>query len=166
MNPYRTLRTAAERLRGLARRLAWLAPLATRIVLGLAFVQAGLGKFQHFDGTVRYFSSLGIPVATFSAGLVATMELVGGAALLAGFLSRLMASCLAVTMIVALLTAEGDAFLRSWSPGADIAPSDVLPFRFLLLLAWVALYGPGTASLDALLARWRGRGVTGAAPPA
>jgi hypothetical protein len=48
--------------------LGFLAPLATRIVLGLAFFQAGTGKFRNFDNVIGFFDSLGIPFPAFNAG--------------------------------------------------------------------------------------------------
>ena len=64
-----------ERITG---RFASIAPLATRIVIGLAFFQAGLGKLRNFENVIVFFDSLGIPFPAFNAGLVATMETVGG----------------------------------------------------------------------------------------
>lgn len=137
-------------------RLAWLAPLATRFVIGLAFVHTGLGKWQHFERTVGYFSSLGIPMPTFNAGLVASMELFGGAFLIAGLLTRFMAAGLSTTMVVALLTADTQPFLSSWSSASDISPTDVTSFAFLLYLIWLVFKGAGPVSLDNFLARWLG----------
>ena len=58
-------------------KLAFIAPLATRIVIGLAFFQAGTGKFRHFENVVGFFQGLGVPFPAFNAGLVATIETVG-----------------------------------------------------------------------------------------
>lgn len=134
-------------------RLAFIAPLATRIVIGLAYLQTGLGKWQHFDGTVRFFASAGIPFPGFSAALVATLELVGGPLLMAGFMTRIVAAALSTTMVVALLTADRASFLAAWKPGAESGPTDVAAFVFLMFLLWLALVGPGTASAD----RWMRR---------
>jgi putative oxidoreductase len=134
-------------------RLAWIAPLATRIVIGLAFFHTGLGKWRHFDRTVGYFASLGIPLPTFNAGLVASMELVGGTLLIAGLLTRLMATGLSTTMVVALFTADTQSFLSSWSSSSNLSPTDVTSFTFLLFLMWLVLKGPGPVSLDTILAK-------------
>jgi uncharacterized membrane protein YphA (DoxX/SURF4 family) len=85
---------------------------------------------------------------------VATLELVGGIALMVGLFTRLFAAGLASTMVVALLTADKQRFLESWSTASEISPTDISAFVFLLFFAWLTLYGPGPVSLDKLLARW------------
>ena len=137
-----------ERVTG---RLASIAPLATRIVIGLAFFQAGTGKFRNFENVIGFFDSLGIPFPTFNAGLVAGMETVGGAMLIFGLFTRFFASGLTVTMVVALLTADTSDFLASWGGASQMSPTDVTAFTFLLFLLWLVFYGAGKLSLDALL---------------
>jgi putative oxidoreductase len=132
-------------------RIAFLAPLATRLVIGLAFVQTGLGKWAHLDRTAEFFAGLGIPFPAANATLVATLELVGGVALVAGLLTRLFAAGLVSTMVVALLTADRQAFLASWTRASETSPTDVTSFVFLLFLLGLVLLGPGAASLDRLL---------------
>ncbi len=135
----------------LARRAAFLPPLLTRTILGLAFFQAGLGKFRNLAGTADYFSSLGIPAPAANAVLVAGVELAGGLLLLAGLLTRLASLGLISTMVVALMTAERSRFLTSLNPAADLAPTDITAFTFLLLLLWLVAFGPGSVSADAFL---------------
>jgi putative oxidoreductase len=134
--------------------LAFLAPLVTRIVVGWAFYLTGTGKWAHFDNTVTLFAELGIPYPVANAAFVATLELVGGIALIVGLFTRLFAAGLASTMVVALLTADRQRFLESWSTASEISPTDIPAFVFLLFFAWLALYGPGPVSLDKLLAKW------------
>jgi len=134
--------------------LAFLAPLVTRIVVGWAFYLTGSGKWAHFDNTVTFFTELGIPFPEANAALVATLELVGGIALMVGLLTRLFAAGLASTMVVALLTADKQRFLESLNTSSEISPTDISAFVFLLFFAWLALYGPGPVSLDKLLAKW------------
>jgi putative oxidoreductase len=138
--------------------LAFLAPLATRIVVGWAFYLTGSGKWAHFDNTVTFFTELGIPFPQANAALVSTLELVVGVAIILGLLTRLFATGLATTMVVALLTADKQRFVESWSTASDISPTDISSFVFLLFFLWLALYGPGVLSLDYLLARWLGVG--------
>jgi len=130
---------------------AFIAPLATRIVIGLAFFQAGAGKFRHFDNVIGFFNSLGIPFPAFHAGLVASMETFGGIALILGLFTRFFASGLSITMVVALMTADTADFLASWGSAAEKGPTDIVPFVFLLFLLWLVSYGAGKLSLDALL---------------
>jgi putative oxidoreductase len=150
-------RETVTRVNGAVKRmsdgLGFLAPLATRVVLGLAFFQAGTGKFRNFDNVIGFFDSLGIPFPAFNAGLVASMETVGGIMLILGLFTRFFASGLTVTMIVALFTAHGTEFLSAWSSAAETSPTDITAFTFLLFLLWLVTYGAGTLSLDAALRR-------------
>jgi len=136
-----------------SRRFGSIAPLATRIVIGLAFFQAGLGKWRHMPNIVQFFDSLGIPFPAFNAYLVASMELVGGLALILGLFTRFFASGLSITMVVALLTADTADFMASWGSAGEMSPTDVTAFTFLLFLLWLVAYGAGKLSLDALLRR-------------
>ncbi len=45
-------------------RFGFIAPLATRIVIGLAFFQAGLGKWRHMENAIGFFDSLGALLRT------------------------------------------------------------------------------------------------------
>jgi putative oxidoreductase len=139
-----------ERVSG---RLGAIAPLATRIVIGLAFFQAGTGKFRNFEGVVGFFDSLGIPFPAFNAGLVASMETVGGVMLILGLFTRFFAAGLSVTMAVALFTADTADFLASWGGASQLSPTDVTAFTFLLFLLWLVFHGAGALSLDAALRR-------------
>jgi hypothetical protein len=66
----------------------------------------------------------------------------------------LAAAGLASTMVVALATADRESFLDALRMSGDQGLTDVVPFVFLLFLAWLAISGPGAVSLDALAARW------------
>jgi putative oxidoreductase len=133
--------------------LAFLAPLLTRITVGYAFILTGRGKLADLQTFTEFMQSLGVPAAALQAPLVAGLEFVGGIALVLGLGTRLFAMALTGTMVVALLTADRASFLEAWLPTGDIGPLDVAPYVFLLLLSWLALYGPGPISLDHPVAR-------------
>lgn len=133
--------------------LSFIAPLATRIVLGIAFIQTGLGKWHNIERTVHFFDGLGIPFPAANARFIATLEVVGGALLLVGLLTRFWAFMLSSTMVVALLTADGAALIASWTGASDKMPTDITAFTFLLFLLWLIFYGAGAASVDCLLAK-------------
>jgi putative oxidoreductase len=88
--------------------------LILRIVLGVIFFKAGSGKlFGWFggpgiEGATQLFQGLGIPAPHAQAIFVGCTELLGGSALILGFLSRLAAIPLAITMVVAIFTAHRD----------------------------------------------------------
>src|ERR1041385_9057987 len=88
------------------RRLAFLPPLITRITVGTLFVISGLRKFDDLGQATQSFEKLHIPAPAFNASLVASCELICGALLILGLLSRLATIPLMVTMIVAIATAK------------------------------------------------------------
>lgn len=133
--------------------LAFLAPLATRIVLGLGFYRTGTGKLAHLDRTSEFFAAIGIPLPAANALFIGSLETVGGIALVLGLATRPFAALLSATMVVALLTADRSAFTESWSRAAEQSPTDIAAFVFLLLLLWLVFFGPGKASLDHLVVR-------------
>lgn len=142
---------------GLAAAVAFIAPLATRLVIGQAFYQTGSGKIENFANTVGFFAGLGIPFPEANAFLVSRLEFWGGLLLIVGLATRLVAAGLASTMVVALATADRESFLEALRGAGDSGLTDIVPLVYLLFLGWLALYGPGAASLDALLARWLAR---------
>lgn len=141
---------------GIATRLAFLAPLLTRITVGYALFLTGRGKLGNLDTFTQFLTDLGVPFAAQQAPFVAGLEFVGGICLVLGLLTRIMSGALAGTMVVAILTAEGTKFLNAWLPTGDIGPLDISPYVFFLLLLWLVLFGPGPVSLDRFLARWAG----------
>jgi putative oxidoreductase len=128
-------------------RLAFLPPLVARFVVGYVFVRTGWGKLHNLDGVIEYFTSLGIPYAELQAPFVASVEFGCGLLVLFGLAARLAAIPLIGTMVVAIATAL-------W---ADIEGLGGLfgtsEFLYIVLFGWIAVAGPGAASLDALLVR-------------
>ncbi len=153
MQELELLRSYRARGLKLAAALAFLAPLATRLVMGQAFYQTGSGKIENFANTVGFFTELGIPFPEANAFFVSRLEFWGGLLLVVGLLTRVVAAGLASTMVVALATADRATFLGALSGSGDAGLTDVVPFVYLLLLGWLVLFGPGALSLDALVAR-------------
>jgi putative oxidoreductase len=131
--------------------LAFLPPLATRLVMGQAFFFTGRGKLANFDHTVEFFTGLGIPMPALNAAFVSRLEFYGGILLIVGLATRLVAAGLASTMVVALMTADKESFLGALRGTSDSGLTDVTPFVYLLFLGWLVLNGPGVVSLDRLL---------------
>lgn len=144
---------ARNRLRalGLLERVAWLAPLLGRLSVGLLFLSTGWGKAHSLDKVTRFFIELKIPMPALNAVVVAYSELVCGALLVVGLLTRFATLPLIVSMVVAILTAKlGDIHGVFDLVGAE-------EFTYLCVLMMLALIGPGKASLDELLVRgWLG----------
>jgi putative oxidoreductase len=148
-----SLRRARELALKLAAVLAFVAPLATRLVMGQAYYQTGSGKIANFANTVGFFGELGIPYPEANAFLVSRLEFWGGLLLIVGLLTRVVAAGLASTMVVAIATADREDFLGALRGTGEKGLTDVVPFVYLLFLVWLVLYGPGPVSLDALLVR-------------
>jgi len=146
------IETLRERALDVMKKVRWLAPLLGRLGVGLLFVSTGWGKVHSIDKVTGFFTSLGIPAPHFHAILVGYSELLCGAALIVGLLSRFATVPLIVSMIVAILTAK-----RSDLHGLfDLVGFD--EFTYLVVLVMIAIIGPGKASLDAMLVRrlgWR-----------
>jgi putative oxidoreductase len=129
----------------IAEKLEPLAPLLLRLAVGGVFVVSGWGKLHALDNVIEFFRSLGIPAPELQAPFVAGLEFVGGLALLVGFATRYFAVPLAITMVVAILTAV-------WKP--DSTFTDLIAFQeftYILVFAALAILGAGPLSVDAVL---------------
>ena len=72
--------------------------VVARVFLGLLFLVAGLGKLGNVDGFAGYMASGGIPA--FLAWPAVLFEILAGAAIIAGFQTRLAALALAAFCVV------------------------------------------------------------------
>lgn len=158
-------RAAALGLR-VANSLVFLPALLTRIVIGYAFFLTGRGKLANFENTVSFFTDLGIPMPELNAAFVSRLEYYGGVLLIVGLLARIVAGLLGSTMIVALLTADNETFVKALTGAGEVGLTDVTPLVYGLFLLWLLLSGPGVLSLDALLAKALGIGTRPEAGPA
>jgi putative oxidoreductase len=131
-----------------AARLSDLAPLVLRVVLGGLMIAHGYlkviggAKFEHM------LAGLGVPVPMFMSYLVTYTELVGGALLVVGLLSRLVALALIADLIVALALVKVNIGLiapHGMENGAELCLAYIAGFVFILFA------GPGRFSLDRLI---------------
>ena len=151
--PVAVRRAAALGLR-VTSALSFLAPLLTRLVIGYAFFQAGGGKIANFDNTVSFFTDLGIPFPALNAAFIARLEFYGGLLLIVGLGTRVVAALLGSTMVVALMTAHRQELIDIFKGVSESGLTDVVPVVYGLFLLWLMLFGPGLASLDALVRKW------------
>ncbi|RZU62723.1 DoxX family protein [Zhihengliuella halotolerans] len=123
------------------------ARLIVRVVFGFLFLAHGWQKFNEFTipGTVGAFAGMGVPAAEVVAPIVATLELVGGALLIVGLLTRPVAILLTINMAVALVLVHAPAGVFVADGGYELV--------LALGAATLALFlvGPGRISLDAAL---------------
>ena len=138
--------------RRVAVHLTWLAPLFARITVGWVFLWSGWGKLHNLAQVTENFIGWGIPHARVLTPFVSGVEFFGGLLLLLGFMTRISAGALGITMIVAIRAAK-------W---ADVDSLETLlgfdEFEYLALFLWLAIAGPGVVSIDACLQRWYDRG--------
>jgi putative oxidoreductase len=113
-----------------------------RIVTGVLFVTFSLGKFVDHAAETADFEHYGIPAPEVATYLVGALELVGGALLVVGLLTRPAAALLAANMLGAIATAgrvDGGSFHLGVAPTLLVA---------MLFLVWA---GPGALALDRML---------------
>jgi putative oxidoreductase len=130
--------------------LAGLKPLALllgRLGVGLVFLSTGWGKVHNLDKVTQFFTELHIPAPGFHAVLVGYSELLCGAAIIIGLLTRPATIPLIVSMIVAILTAK-----RADLHGLfDLVGFE--EFTYLVVLVMIAILGPGDWAVDRILAK-------------
>lgn len=133
--------------RRVAVHLQWLAPLFARIVVGWVFLWSGWGKLHNLPQVTENFISWGIPFPHVLTPFVSGVEFFGGLFLLLGFMTRISAGALGVTMIVAIVSAKwGDVDSLETLLGFDET-------EYLALFLWLAIAGAGRVSADYLLER-------------
>ncbi|MHC6222916.1 DoxX family protein [Arthrobacter sp. MMS24-S77] len=116
-----------------------------RVIVGFIFAAHGWQKFNEFTiaGTQAAFGKMGVPAADVVAPIVATIELVGGIALIAGVLTRVFAALLALDMLGALFLVHAPAGLFADKGGYELV------LALAAGTAAVALTGAGRISVDA-----------------
>ncbi|MEJ0005697.1 MAG: DoxX family protein [Steroidobacteraceae bacterium] len=133
--------------RRVASHLQWLAPLFARLVVGWVFLLSGWGKLHNLPAVTQNFIGWGIPLPHLLTPFVSGVEFFGGLFLLLGFLTRISAGALGITMIVAIISAKwGDVDSLATLLGFDET-------EYLALFLWLAIAGAGRISLDFLLER-------------
>jgi putative oxidoreductase len=132
-------------------RLAGLIPVVVRVIVGFMMFAHGVDKLSGgaagIAGFGGFLSSAGLPAGLLLAWFVTLLELVGGAMLILGLLSRVIAGLLIVELIVAIALVTGQAGLISGEQGVGYERDLAYITGFLVVL----LLGPGRPSLDHLL---------------
>lgn len=118
-------------------RLHDLSHFGLRISVGVLLMVHSLGKFDSGGG--GFFSSIGLPSEL--APLIGLLELIGGALLVTGVLTRISASLLAIEMLTIMVYLKK---LQSFS-GKNGLELELLIFVVLLT---VIVLGPGRISLS------------------
>jgi putative oxidoreductase len=123
--------------------------LVLRVVAGAIMIVHGWQKFfvDGISGVSAFFGTVGVPLAGVSAVAVATIELLGGALLIAGLGTRVVGALFAAAMVGAIVFVHAANGFLAATGG----------YEFVLLLAAVgaalALTGGGRYAVDALIKR-------------
>ena len=121
--------------------------LIGRFLIVALFLPAGLSKIAGFEGTVGYFTSLGMAAPTLGVIVAIIAEVAGGVALLVGFQTRIVAILFAVFTLAA--TIIGHAY---WAAPADAAfIAQLLFFKNIAVIGGLlvlASSGAGKFSID------------------
>jgi putative oxidoreductase len=138
------------------------APRATiliRFMAGSVFFWEGLLKLVYANQGVGRFTKLGFPLPGATATFVAALEIVGGALLVTGLWTRVVALLFSVEMLVAMLSTKITLYLGT----SPLAPPAVPPksggwavlheirseWAQLFCCVFLLLVGAGAISLDA-----------------
>jgi putative oxidoreductase len=127
-----------------SRRLLMFGPLPIRILAGIAFIVAGLPKFEDISVNQGFFGSLGLPPELVLP--IALLEVIGGIFLLVGVLTRITAAIFIIEMIGATLVvwlSQGFAGGPLLKQAAILTSSRLTAISISLLLT-----GPGRISIE------------------
>jgi putative oxidoreductase len=144
-------------------KLARWAPIPLRLIVGYGFMAHGYAKLangpERFIGILR---ALGVPAPGMMGWATIGVELVGGAAVLAGALVPLVSLPMAAVMLVAMFTVHlpygfSSIKLRAVTPaGAQFGPPGYeTSLLYLACLAALVAGGPGPLSVGGLLTKVR-----------
>lgn len=132
-------------------------PLIMRVVAGAVFVVHGVQKITGgVEGFAGFVESLGIPAPLVVAYAVTALEVVGGALLIVGLISRVVGGLLALEMLATAFIVKvgllGTPFIASEGAGWE------LDLALFALSAGILLIGPGRVAFDAAFGIERSRG--------
>jgi len=140
------------------------APAATillRLMAGSVFFWEGIMKFVFANLGVGRFTKLGFPAPHLLATGDAYFEIIGGALLMAGLLTRPIAILFVIEMLVAMLSTKIPLYLGTYPLALPPVPPQVgfwavlheirSEYAQLVCSLFVLLVGPGAWSVDYLI---------------
>ena len=129
----------------IAAHFSWAGPLLMRLVVGYTFMWSGWGKLNNLPQITQNFIEWGVIFPKVMTPFVSGVEFFGGIMLILGLFTRIPAAMLAFTMLVAIKSAKWD---QVDSLETLLGFEEATYFAGFL---WLAIAGPGAASLDRLL---------------
>jgi putative oxidoreductase len=111
----------------------------------MVFLWSGWEKLQVLPRMIGNFRSWGIPAPEIVTPFVSGVEFVGGLLLLLGLLTRFAAVPMMIVMVVAIIAAKASQVdsLETLLGFEEVS--------YFVMLAWLAIAGPGAISLDHLI---------------
>ena len=135
-NQYISLKTLKKALNEQVK-IFQFSPIPLRIIAGIGFVLHGLPKLLDIPGTQNSFINMGLPPEM--AIVIGLLELIGGLAVLLGFLTRIAAGLLAIDMIGAILQVKlSKGFIGGYE----------LDLLYLAIMISLMITGPGRLSIE------------------
>lgn len=120
------------------------APLILRLVVGILFAWHGYNKFAGgIDGVATFFTSLGIPLPGVMAWVVASIELLGGIALILGVATQHFSLLLSIILMVAIVKTKLGTAFGTWNYDVTLLASTIS----------IMLSGAGPYALDSILCK-------------
>ena len=126
-----------------------LALLVSRVALGVILLAHGLQKLNEFTlaGTAASFDKMGVPAPTAAATFATAVEIVGGAALILGLLTPVVALLNTFNLLGALVLVHARNGVFVEKGGYEL----VLALAAGLVV--IAMLGAGKVSVDGLIGR-------------
>ena len=141
------------------------AAILIRVMAGSVFLWEGILKFVYPNQGVGRFTKLGFPAPHFTATADGWLEIIGGILLITGLFTRLIAIPFIIEMIVAMASTKIPMYLGTAPLPLPPVPPQIgfwavlheirSEYAQLFSCAFLLIVGPGSWSLDALLARRR-----------
>jgi putative oxidoreductase len=124
------------------------AVIVVRVLVGVVFVSEGIQKFLYADALgVGRFAKIGIPLPGITAPFVGVVEIVCGALVALGLLTRVAAISLVIDMLVAIATTKFPMLRDKWFWA--MAHETRTDWSMLLGSIFLLVVGAGRISLDA-----------------
>ncbi|AFZ70948.1 putative membrane protein [Caldisphaera lagunensis DSM 15908] len=122
--------------------------LLVRLIMGINMIGHGSVKFKDLKGTAKYMKGAGVPEGLTYA--TALLELVGGIALVLGFLTRLASLLFFLQFLIIILYVKITRMKSPYLMITNPAAAEIDTIYMIISLA-LLISGPGIYSVDYLL---------------